>query len=79
MINSLPDTWSAKASTDVIGSPIILTVPEENSQSKILIRLNLITCKTDQCIPKKFDVIFNVKRNSAAPDAVEESKQLKIN
>ncbi|KAK0161514.1 hypothetical protein PV327_009976 [Microctonus hyperodae] len=79
MINSLPDTWSAKASTDVIGSPIILTAPEENSESKILITLNLITCKTDQCIPKKIDVIFIVKRNSAAPNAVEESKQLKIN
>ncbi|KAF7995026.1 hypothetical protein HCN44_004498 [Aphidius gifuensis] len=74
----LPDDWSNKKINGRFGSSIDVTIPKENTQRQIHIILNLIVCKTDECIPKKLKIILDLSRKSNGPAEINVQKELLI-
>lgn len=74
----LPDEWSKRKINGTFGSSIDVTIPEENYSRQIHIMLNLVVCKTDECIPKKLKVTLDITRKTDAPVEVNVQKELLI-
>lgn len=74
----LPTTWNAENKTSNFESPIIIKISPGDKTEKIEIIIKLTVCKTDECIPKKFKVSYQINRNSEASNNVMESKELEI-
>ncbi|XP_034937699.1 NHL repeat-containing protein 2 [Chelonus insularis] len=78
-LDKLPMSWMAEAKSGSIETPIIIKLPQgTETTDKISAILNLIVCKTNECIPKKLQVIFNVKRKADAPTEVKECEEIEI-
>ncbi|XP_046421281.1 NHL repeat-containing protein 2 isoform X2 [Neodiprion fabricii] len=75
---NLPDKWTTQASKGDLKTPITLNIPKGELTVEFIISLDIITCKTDECIPKKLDLVFTIRRNSKAQSKVKLNEILEI-
>ncbi|CAG5075930.1 Similar to Nhlrc2: NHL repeat-containing protein 2 (Mus musculus) [Cotesia congregata] len=73
-------SWTAEKISGALDEAILIKTSEDVGKYKFSVLLNLVVCKTDECIPKKYQVIFNVDvdDNSKSCD-VEILKEIEIN
>lgn len=77
-LHSLPKGWSAPALDGEVLNPISVTVPEGNDEETLHVLLELMTCKLDECIPKKLAAAFKVNRNNDAPNSIHIQQALRV-
>ncbi|XP_015597556.1 NHL repeat-containing protein 2 [Cephus cinctus] len=77
----LPDGWNAQKLIGDLNTPISVDVPniyQKVEAQTLFITLDLVVCKTSECIPKKLVVNLQVKGKSDAPAKVFIVRKLKI-
>ncbi|XP_043290047.1 NHL repeat-containing protein 2 [Venturia canescens] len=72
------DEWTTEKSSGSFTTPINVKIPKGEGVKELKIILDLVVCKTDECIPKKFAIIFAINQKSDAPTVVRESKKLEV-
>ncbi|XP_012283238.1 NHL repeat-containing protein 2 [Orussus abietinus] len=72
------NTWSATSLSGDIKDSINVKIPRGEQRAKLCINFDIVACRSDECIPKRMTVVFNVLRQSDAACKVVEKKQLEI-
>lgn len=72
------ETWTAEKLFGDFDTPIVVKIPKGDGVKKLDIILDLVVCKTDECIPKKFAIVFAIEQKSGAPSVVNEAKKLEV-
>ncbi|XP_043265998.1 NHL repeat-containing protein 2 isoform X1 [Colletes gigas] len=77
---SLPSTgkWTTKSRSGDLSSPVSMNVSEGSGTHEVHVILDIIACKTTECIPKKLSVIYRVHQKANASGVVTEQKSLVI-
>ncbi|XP_017886352.1 NHL repeat-containing protein 2 isoform X2 [Ceratina calcarata] len=70
--------WTCAVSNGELATPVSIKIPEGNGISEVHITLNIVACKTTECLPKKLLVLFRVHRKSNASTVVTERKRLVV-
>ena len=71
-------TWTTANTIGDYGTPIHVKIPKGDGEKKLIITLDLVVCKTDECIPKKLAIVFEITQKSGAPAFINEIKNLEI-
>lgn len=76
---NLPSTdWDASQSNGDLSTPLSIKIPQGIEEKQMHIMLDVMTCRTTECIPKKLSVVYTIVRDAAAPATVVEKKELNI-
>ncbi|XP_076395339.1 NHL repeat-containing protein 2 isoform X2 [Megachile rotundata] len=70
--------WTATSTKGELSRPISIRVSEGNETHKVHVTLNIIACRSTECIPKRVSIIYRVHRKENFPNMVTEQKQLLI-
>lgn len=77
-LSDLDEEWKAEVDKGDLGTPINLKLSSGKVSKKLGVNVDLVTCKTDECIPKKLQIIFNVTRSQDAPSKIASNKVIEI-
>lgn len=77
-LRPLPEGWTAPALKGLVTESISMKIPKGQDEATLHVVLDLMTCKLNECIPRKLSVEFNVRRKSDAPDNVNIQRELKV-
>lgn len=72
------NTWKAAAKTGELSSPVSVRVAEGNGTTELRVTLDIVACKTTECIPKRLAVVYRVHQKLNAPSVINERKQLSV-
>ncbi|KAK2584375.1 hypothetical protein KPH14_006761 [Odynerus spinipes] len=72
------ETWIAKSQSGSITTPVSIQVPKNSECNELRITLDLITCNTNECIPKRILAIFKVQQKDNGSRTVTEHKKIVI-
>ncbi|XP_014203880.1 NHL repeat-containing protein 2 [Copidosoma floridanum] len=70
--------WKALENGD-LATPLSIKIPHGTEQKQLHIMLDIMSCRTTECIPKKLSVVYTIVRDDDAPTDVVERKELIIN
>ncbi|CAL7938085.1 unnamed protein product [Xylocopa violacea] len=68
--------WTAVAQKGELSNPISIKVPEGNGSHEIQVTLDIVACKTTECLPKRLLVLYRIDQKAGASNVVTEKKQL---
>ncbi|XP_008561018.1 NHL repeat-containing protein 2 [Microplitis demolitor] len=83
-VKNLPASWTAEPISGAFDSALLIQIPDKdkdnnNNNNKFIVLLNLVVCKTDECLPKKFEIIFHTHRSDDSHTDLEIHKEIEIN
>ncbi|XP_053977698.1 NHL repeat-containing protein 2 isoform X1 [Hylaeus volcanicus] len=70
--------WTVKAKSGKLSSPVSMNVTEGSGMHEVHVNLDIIACKTTECIPKKVSVVYRVRQKTNASDVITEQTKLVI-
>lgn len=70
--------WKAVNSTGDLSTPLTIKIPPGTEDNQMHIMLDIMTCRTTECIPKKLSVAYTIVRDASAPASVVEKKELNV-
>lgn len=68
--------WIARARNGELSSPISIKIPEGRETQEVCVILDIIACKTTECVSKKLSVTYRIHQEANACNIVTEQKQL---
>lgn len=68
--------WIARARNGELSSPISIKIPEGRETQEMCVILDIIACKTTECVSKKLSVTYRIHQDAHACNIVTEQKQL---
>ncbi|KAJ8682744.1 hypothetical protein QAD02_018536 [Eretmocerus hayati] len=76
---SLPSIdWKASQIEGDLSTPITIEVPKGTEEKQMHIMLDIMTCRTTECIPKRLSIVYTILRDSQAPSKIVEKKELNV-
>nr|XP_033322371.1 NHL repeat-containing protein 2 isoform X1 [Megalopta genalis] len=70
--------WVAKVRTGDLDSPVSINVPEGSGIHEVYVTLDIVACKTTECLPKKLSIVYRVHQESQALGIVTERRQVVV-
>lgn len=71
-------TWTARAKSGDLSSPVLINVTEGSGIHEVHMILDIIACKTFECIPKKLSIVYRICQKTDASDVVTEQRRLVV-
>lgn len=68
--------WIARAKNGELSNPISIKIPEGKETQEVCVILDIIACKTTECVSKKLSVTYRIHQEAHACNIVTEQKQL---
>ncbi|XP_076678461.1 NHL repeat-containing protein 2 isoform X2 [Andrena cerasifolii] len=72
------NTWVATSRRGGLESPLSIQVSEGDGTHEVRVTLDVVACKTTECVPKKLPILYRVHQRTNAPDIVSEQRQIVV-
>ncbi|XP_076651619.1 NHL repeat-containing protein 2 isoform X2 [Halictus rubicundus] len=70
--------WVAKVRTGELTAPVSIKVSEGSGMHEVYVTLDIVACKTSECVPKKLSIVYRVHQRTQAADIVTEHRQVVV-
>lgn len=70
--------WTIEPMTGELSCPISVRVPKGSGTSELYVTLNLIVCKTTECIPKQLTLRYRLHQEPGASSRVVDHRQILV-
>ncbi|XP_076295018.1 NHL repeat-containing protein 2 [Lasioglossum baleicum] len=77
-VNLSASDWIAQVRTGNLTTPVSIKVSEGSGTHEVYVTLDVIACKTTECVPKKLSIVYRVHQRTQAADNVTEHRQVVI-
>ncbi|XP_076242212.1 NHL repeat-containing protein 2 [Calliopsis andreniformis] len=76
--NLSASTWIATVKSGKLSNPMSVKVSEGSGTHEIHVTVDIVACRTSECLPKKLSIVYRVVQNASASSVITEQRQLVI-
>lgn len=77
-LNLSTSKWIAETTTGDLTSPVSIKVCEGSGMHEVHLTLDIVACKTTECVPKKLSIVYQVYQKAEAVRVVTERRQVVV-